>query len=262
MGDIVTFSPAALGIAGRVVLVTGGARGLGRAFAEGLGAGGAKIVLLDMDAAGAEATAGELESLGVEALGVPCEVTDRDSAAAAVARAVEAHGRIDGLINNAGINQVAPSLEADVEEWRRVLLVNLFGAFLMSQIVGRVMVAQRSGSIINIASIHAHVAPALHAASAYAASKAGLLGLTRALAAEWGGHGVRVNAIAPGFVFTDMTQRRLSDPAYLKRVLERSPLQQVLEPEDLVGAVYYLLSDASRLVTGQSIGIDAGWLAV
>jgi NAD(P)-dependent dehydrogenase (short-subunit alcohol dehydrogenase family) len=257
-----TFSPTALGIAGRVVVVTGAARGLGRAFAQGLAAGGARIVLLDVDGEGVDTAADELTRHGVEALGLHCDVAERESVDVAVARAVEAFGCIDGLVNNAGINQIAPSLEADPEEWRRVLTVNLFGAFLMSQSVGRVMTRQRSGSIVNIASIHAHVAPALHAASAYAASKTGLLGLTRALAVEWGDFGVRVNAIAPGFVLTDMTQRRLSDRAYLERILERSPLRQVVVPDDLIGAAYYLLSDAARMVTGQSLGVDVGWLAV
>jgi NAD(P)-dependent dehydrogenase (short-subunit alcohol dehydrogenase family) len=257
-----SFSPTALGIAGRVVVITGAARGLGRAFAEGLGTGGAKTVLLDLDGEGVQGTTGALRRQGIEALGVQCDVAERESVDVAVARTVEAFGRIDGLINNAGINQITPSLEAEPEEWRHVLTVNLYGAFLMSQSVGRVMTQQRSGSIVNIASIHAHVAPALHAASAYAASKTGLLGLTRALAVEWGSLGVRVNAIAPGFVLTDMTQRRLLDSAYLQRVLERSPLGQVVEPDHLIGAAYYLLSDASRMVTGQSIAIDAGWLAV
>ena len=255
-------APPDLGVAGRTVLVTGAARGLGRAMAEGLAAGGAAVVLVDRDDPGIRSLAEGLSAEGRQALAVAGDVTDAALAAMAVRRAVERFGRLDGLVNNAGINQVAPSAEADLATWRRVLEVNLFGSFVMCQAAARHMLAQGRGSIVNIASIHGHVGPALHPASAYAASKAGLVGLTRALAAEWGRHGVRVNAVSPGSIRTEMTRTRLNDPDYRAAVLARSPIQAIGEPRDLLGAVYYLLSDASRMVTGQSIVVDAGWLAV
>jgi NAD(P)-dependent dehydrogenase (short-subunit alcohol dehydrogenase family) len=255
-------APPDLGVAGRTVLVTGAARGLGRAMAEGLAAGGAAVVLVDRDDPGIRSLAESLSAEGRQALAVAGDVTDAALAAMAVRRAVERFGRLDGLVNNAGINQVAPSEQADLAIWRRVLDVNLFGSFVMCQAAARQMLAQGQGSIVNIASIHGHVGPALHPASAYAASKAGLLGLTRALAAEWGRHGIRVNAVSPGFIRTEMTRTRLDDPDYRAGILARSPIREIGEPGDLLGAVFYLLSNASRMVTGQSIGVDAGWLAI
>ena len=160
------------------------------------------------------------------------------------------------------MNRIGASEDIDPQAWLQVVRVNLFGAFVMSRQVGRHMLAAGSGSIVNMASIHAHAGPALHPASAYSASKSGLLGLTRALAAEWGPRGVRVNAISPGFIRTEMTRARLDDPDYAAAIRARSPLRTVGEPCDLTGALVYLLSDMSRMVTGQSIPVDAGWLAI
>lgn len=251
-----------LSVRDKVILVTGAARGLGFAFAESLAAEGAKVALADLKAENVLAAAAAISACQGHAIGLACDVVDPVSAEKAVQETVGAFGRIDGLVNNAGVNQVAASEEADLSGWLRVIEVNLVGAYVMSRSVGPAMIANGNGSIVNIASIHAHVAPAFHPASAYATSKAGLLGLTRALAVEWGKHSIRVNALAPGFVRTEMTRGRLDEPDYRARVLERTPLRAIIEPTDLTGAVHYLLSDASRLVTGQSLAVDGGWLAL
>lgn len=249
-------------LSGKVVVVTGAARGLGQALSADLGRFGASLVLLDREEDAVRRVAEALGDGRTEAIGIACDVTDPAAAAGAVDEAVRTFGRIDGLVNNAGVNRIGASESIDPGEWEQVIRVNLFGAFVMSQQVGRRMLEAETGSIVNMTSIHAHVGPALHPASAYSASKSGLLGLTRALAAEWGPRGVRVNAVSPGFIRTEMTRARLDDPAYAAGILERSPLRRVGEPRDLTGALVYLLSDLSRMVTGQAIAVDAGWLAI
>lgn len=245
-----------------VIVVTGAARGLGYTLASSLGRFGAKLALLDLDQHGLSAAVKELSSAGISAIGIPCNVTDPTQVTTAVSEIHRTFERIDGLLNNAGINRIGPSESMKPEDWFRVIEVNLYGAFLMSQSVGKHMIKQKKGSIINMASIHAHVGPALHPASAYSASKSGLVGLTRALASEWGVSGVRVNAIAPGFIHTEMTANRLDDSEYMEAILARSPLKAVGKPADLTGAIVYLFSNMSRMVTGQSLAVDAGWLAI
>ena len=249
-------------VRGKVVLITGAAGGLGSAFAASLAAEGAKVVAVDIDRVGVTSAADTINRGGGQAIGIGCDITNPADVIRVVDHAISSFGRLDALVNNAGINQVASAIEADFEGWCRVIQINLVGPFLMSRTVAPHMIAQGSGSVVNITSIHASVAPAFHPASAYASSKAGLLGLTRALAVEWGRHSVRVNALAPGFARTEMTRGRLDDPDYVARIIDRSPIPNIVEIADLLGALHYLVSDASRMVTGQTLGIDGGWLAV
>ena len=243
-------------------LITGGGRGIGRTIALAFADAGAHVVPGDIDGPAAQAVAEEIVTRGGTALGLTLDVTAPQSVADAVAKAEGfGGGRIDVLINNAGINVLKPSDAITPDEWTRVLAVNLTGVFLCSQAVARVMRRLGGGRIINIASIFGLVGPVLHAATPYATTKGGVISMTRALAVEWARDGIRVTAIAPTYVRTEMTRARVDDPDHRARVLERTPLQRVLEPEDLVGALLFLASRASEYVTGHVLAIDAGWLA-
>jgi len=243
-------------------LITGGGRGIGRTIALAFADAGAHVVPGDIDGPAAQAVAEEIVTRGGTALGLTLDVTAPQSVADAVAKAEGfGGGRIDVLINNAGINVLKPSDAITPDEWTRVLAVNLTGVFLCSQAVARVMRRHGGGRIINLASIFGLVGPVLHAATPYATTKGGVISMTRALAVEWARDGIRVTAIAPTYVRTEMTRARVDDPDHRARVLERTPLQRVLEPEDLVGALLFLASRASEYVTGHVLAIDAGWLA-
>jgi NAD(P)-dependent dehydrogenase (short-subunit alcohol dehydrogenase family) len=249
-------------VQGLCCLITGAGRGIGRVIALGFAEAGAPVVAGDHDGAGAESVAGEITGRGGKALGLGLDVTSQPSVAEAAARA-EAFGggRIDVLINNAGINVLKPSDAITPEEWNRVMAVNLTGVFLCAQAVARVMRRHGGGRIINVASIFGLVGPVLHSATPYATTKGGVISMTRALAVEWAQDGIRVTAIAPTYVRTDMTRARVDDPDHRALVLGRTPLQRVLEPEDLLGSLLFLASRASEYVTGHVLAIDAGWLA-
>jgi NAD(P)-dependent dehydrogenase (short-subunit alcohol dehydrogenase family) len=249
-------------VSGRVCLVTGAGRGIGRDLALALGDARAHVAVADVDRAGAADTAKAIAARGGRALGVTMDVTRAESVAAAMTE-VEAfgEGRLDVLVNNAGVNVLKPTDAVTAEEWNRVFAVNVTGVFLCSQHAARVMRGHDGGRIINIASIFGLVGPVLHAATPYAASKGAVVSLTRALAIEWARDGIRVNAIAPTYVRTDMTRARVEDPDHRSLMLERTPLRRILEPDDLVGALLFLASPASEFVTGHVLAVDAGWLA-
>jgi NAD(P)-dependent dehydrogenase (short-subunit alcohol dehydrogenase family) len=237
----------------RVAVVTGGASGVGRGLALGLAAVGARVVIADLPAREGEA-ASVAALCGGESL--PVDVAVPDQARALVAEV----GRVDVLVNCAGIIVRTPSLELSEADWDRVLDVNLKGAFFMAQAAAASMVAGgRGGAIVNIASINGLVGAVQRAG--YTASKGGLVNLTRTLALEWAEHGVRVNAIAPTYLRTPLTMPLFEDAAFMEYLRDRQPLPRDGTPEDIVGAAIFLCSDASALVTGHTLAVDGGWTA-
>jgi NAD(P)-dependent dehydrogenase (short-subunit alcohol dehydrogenase family) len=245
-------------LSGRVALVTGAASGLGRAMAWGFACFGADIAIVDRDAAAADAAAaGIAAATGRRVAVFAAEVSDERDVDGAVERAVAALGPIDVLVNGAGHNISKPLVEYTQAEFDSMLHVHVRGTFLFCRAVGRQMQARRRGSIINIASILGHVGVAN--ASAYAAAKGGLVQLTKALALEMAPYGVRVNAIAPGFIDTPLTRRHT--PEVRRRIVEDTPLGRFGETHELIGPAVFLASDASSFVTGSSLIVDGGWTA-
>jgi NAD(P)-dependent dehydrogenase (short-subunit alcohol dehydrogenase family) len=248
---------------GKVALVTGASRGLGRAMALGLAGAGADVALAGRERATLEPVAREIErDLGRLALPVPLDVADLEALPAAVETVVARFGRIDILVNNAGTNIRKPTLDYTPEEWDAVLGTNLKGAFFLSQQVARRMIAAGGGKILNIGSMTAFLG--VPTVPAYTASKAALQQLTRLLAVEWAEHNIQVNAIAPGWISTDMTAPLKTVPELEPRyrwVLSRTPAGRFGEPHELVGATVFLCSPAADFITGQVLAVDGGLLA-
>jgi 2-deoxy-D-gluconate 3-dehydrogenase len=244
---------------GRVALVTGANRGIGQALAVALAQAGADVALLGRTEP--EQTAGLVTAAGRRTTWLeydlrtasPVELT------AAVATVVERLGRLDILVNNAGIIRRADAIEHPGSDWEDVMTVNIDAVFYLSRAAGRVMLAQRSGKIINIASMLSFQGGIR--VPSYTAAKHAVLGLTRALANEWAGSGVNVNAIAPGYIETDNTAPLRADPDRSRAILERIPAGRWGQPDDLAGAVVFLASDAARYVHGAVLPVDGGWLA-
>lgn len=240
----------------RTVLVTGGAGGIGYSIAQAFGQLGDNVHVNDVSHEAADAATQRLRSAGIQAHSLPADVSDPDAAAAAVSRVEETSGGVDVLVNCAALvafAAIADTLTMPAEGWRRVLDVNLSGAFYFSQATARGMVARGSGSIINISSISGIVAE--ENAVAYCASKAGLLGLTRALALDLARHGVRVNAVAPGSINTERAREAIVKPTY--RFEKTTPLG-VGRPEDVASAAVFLASEEARFITGATFIIDGG----
>jgi 3-oxoacyl-[acyl-carrier protein] reductase len=240
---------------GKVVLVTGGSRGIGRAIAGSLAAEGAVVVLAARDSARLGEAVEEIAGAGGRAESVVIDVADRSSVAAATAHVLEAHGRIDGLVNNAGVTRDNLVLRMKDEDWDAVLATNLTGVFLCTQAVLRPMIKQRSGRIVSVTSVVGLMGNAGQAN--YAASKAGIVGFTKSVAREVASRGITANAVAPGFIDTDMTAT-MSDKAK-EAVIAAIPMGRVGRPEDIAGAVTYLISDAAAYITGQVLGVDGGF---
>ncbi|MBQ17253.1 MAG: hypothetical protein CMJ65_09020 [Planctomycetaceae bacterium] len=247
------------GLEGRVALLTGGARGLGEASAAALARLGAIVVLSDIDAAAAEETAARLSSeTGAEIVGRGCDVTDAAAVESLVAAVVADFSRIDILVNNAGIHRRVDPLDYDPADVEAILDVNLRGAFQVASRVGRVMVSQNGGSIINVSALGGGIAGLGRAGTIYCMTKGGLVSLTRELAAEWGHAGVRVNALAPGWIRTPMTTALQNNPQRSALVTGRVPLGRWGEAGDVAGAVAFLAGDAAAYITGHTIPIDGG----
>jgi len=242
----------------QVVLVSGGSRGIGKALAAGFAARGAKVVITGRNEETLAATAAEIAVDGnVEP--VVCDVAQVDSVTRAVEQVYSKYGRIDTLLSVAGVNIRQPATAFTEEDYDFVVDINLKGAFFVAQQVGRKMIEQGSGSIINIDSLNTY-APLKNVAP-YALSKAGVVMMTRSLAVEWGPHGVRVNTLAPGFILTDLTQKLWSDPTMQDWGKTNTPMSRLGKPEDMVGTALFLASDAAAFMTGQVVRVDGGFSA-
>jgi NAD(P)-dependent dehydrogenase (short-subunit alcohol dehydrogenase family) len=243
----------------RVAVVVGAGRGIGRTLALGLADAGAHVVVSSRTLGELESLADEIRAMGCRALVVTADVTKISDVQALADATLAEFGRVDILVNNAGMNINEPVLDVTEEHWDRILDTNLKGLFFCCQVFGRVMVEQRQGKIVNVGSTFGLVG--YEQRSAYAASKGGVTQLTKVLAIEWAPHNVNVNAIAPTATHTPMNAALFADPEWRAEVLRRIPMGRYCEPEDLVGAVVFLSSDASDLVTGVTLPIDGGWTA-
>jgi NAD(P)-dependent dehydrogenase (short-subunit alcohol dehydrogenase family) len=244
-------------LTGRTAVVTGGTKGLGEGFARALGEAGANIVLAARGEGAGQQTAAELVQDGIAALFVAADITRAGDVQAILSAALERFGRVDILVNNAGDCVHAPALDVSPDDWRRVMDVNLDALWSCSQVLGRRFVEQRSGVIVNIGSMSGIIVNRPQWQPAYNASKAAVHQLTRSLAAEWGPYGVRVNALAPGYIKTDMSP--VDDPQFRRQWIEDAPMQRYGSVEELAPAVVFLASDASSFVTGSVLVADGGY---
>jgi len=253
------------GLHGKRALVTGASSGLGVAMARGLAQAGADVAIVARRVERLEALAAEIEALGVRCLPVGADLTD-DAQRTAALEGVEAElGGVEILLNNAGIADLAKPEKLREEDWNRVLAVNLTAVFRLTQGVARAMIARgQGGRIINISSVVGLFGNSIFPTTAYAASKGGINGITRQLAVDWAPHGITVNAIAPGWVPTEMNiDPRQGDvlPKFKERMIERTPMGRLGTPEELVGAVVFLASPSSSYITGHILAVDGGWMA-
>ncbi|KMY52019.1 SDR family NAD(P)-dependent oxidoreductase [Peribacillus loiseleuriae] len=243
---------------GKTALVTGGARGLGKAMAEALAQVGANIIIADMELASAQQAAKELASFGGKTLGLQVDVTSEEQVRAMVDQIVGEFNELNVVINNAGICQKITVEEQSLEDWKKTMDVNVNGVFLVSKYSGKQMKMQGGGSIINMASMSSFIANT-EAQCAYNASKAAVDMMTKCMASEWAGNNIRVNAIAPGYMKTEMTKPIFAPGGELAHVLDLVPLKRLGEPHELGGLAIYLASDASTFTTGSTFIVDGGY---
>jgi NAD(P)-dependent dehydrogenase (short-subunit alcohol dehydrogenase family) len=240
-----------------VAIVTGGSKGLGRAMAIGLAECGAKVVVASRTVSLIEETANEIIKKGGQAIAVPVDVKNPQSIEQMVDQVMEQYGRVDILINNAGIAPMKKTMETDIEDWNDVLNTNLKSAFLTSKIIAKGMIKQRKGKIINIGSVLGNMAS--NVAMPYCVSKAGIAQMTRVLALEWAPFGINVNCIAPGFFETEMTAEQREDESHMKFLKYKIPFKRLGRPDEIVGAALFLASRASDYMTGAVLNIDGGY---
>jgi gluconate 5-dehydrogenase len=246
---------------GRVAVVTGGGRGIGRAIAEGLSAWGARLVIAEIDRRTGEAAAEAIRESGGDAIRVPVDVTDPRSISSMLDRAEAEFGAVDILVNNAGMSQRTPAEEYSDPDLDRIIALNLSGLYRCMRETARRWIAQkRPGKIINLASFAGVVADPLSAP--YAATKGGVVQLTRTCAVEWARHGILVNAIGPGYTRTEMTAATLDNPETEAVIRSKTPLGRAATPAEMAGAAVFLSSSASDYVTGHILMVDGGWTAV
>ena len=246
---------------GRVAIVTGGAKGIGWATVEALIADGARPVLFDRDEEALAGASRQLAERGVDHLAQPLDVRDEAAVEDAMARVVSRYGRIDILVNNAGIALRRPTLELSLADWQAVVDVNLTAVFLCSRAAARSMIAARSGAIVNVASIMGLSGGGLYPNLSYQSTKGAIVNLTRALAVEWASHGIRVNAVAPTWVKTDLTTGLFQSPELMGRVLDMTPMRRLAEPADVANAIVFLASGRAGMITGHTLPVDGGFLA-
>ncbi|WP_066308614.1 SDR family oxidoreductase [Bacillus sp. FJAT-29814] len=245
-------------LTGKVAIVTGGGRGLGQQIAEGFAESGAHVVVCSRKLEACQEVSEELKKLGVESLALKCDVANPEDVRNVVEKTMEKFGRIDILVNNSGASWGAPAEEMPLEAWQKVMNVNVTGTFLMSQAVGRVMIEQKAGKIINIASVAGLKGsnPKYMNAIGYNASKGAVVTFTKDLAVKWGQHGIYVNAIAPGFFPTKMSKGLLDQGG--QAILEGTPLGKFGSDTDIKGVAVFLASPASDFVTGDIVVVDGG----
>jgi len=246
----------------KVAIITGARRGMGRTHALVLAKAGAKVVVSDISLEDCQKVVDEIKSNGGEAIAVKCDVTKKEEVDEMVRKTVEQFGKLDILVNNAGICQFKPFLELTEEEWDRTLNINLKGYFLCAQAAAKEMAKQKSGVIVNIASVAmGQVGVGFPALAHYCAAKGGIVAMTETLALELAPLNIRVNAIAPGMIDTPMVESSKQDPKTMEATLVRVPLHRMGKPEEVSNLVLFLVSDASSYITGSTVVIDGGWLA-
>ena len=254
-------NPVRFDFTGKVAIVTGAANGIGAACARLFAASGAAIALWDIDAAAAQTLAAELASAGARAQGFACNVARSSEVAAALAATVAAFGRVDVLINNAGIFRAAEFLDVAEADWDAVIDVNLKGAFLVGQAVAREMVKTGGGAIVNMSSVNGVMA--IPSIASYNASKGGIDQLTRVMALSLADRGIRVNAVAPGTIATELAQRAvLGSAEAAARIMSRTPLRRLGRPDEVAAVCAFLASDAASYMTGEIVYVDGGRLAL
>ncbi len=247
-------------LSGKSAIVTGGSKGLGKAMAQALAEAGADVLITSRHQDEVEETAAAIHSAtGQRIIGVQADVTKRDDVEAMVQRALTEFGKIDVLVNNAGINIRKPLLELSDDEWQQVMDINLTGPMLCARAVGRHMVERRSGKVINISSTLGVIG--IPGRTPYASTKGGLIQFTRTLALEWAPYNVNVNAICPGPFVTPLNRVLLENPEVYQQFVSKIPLGRFADPKELSGAVIFLASEASSYVTGATLFVDGGWTA-
>jgi len=248
-------------VEGMSIVVMGAGNGIGKIVSTDLARAGAKVTILDVDRRAVDEAAEEIKKVSAEVLPITADVTSEDDLKHARDRIIDEFKSIDVIFNNAGVQVISPAERMSISDWQRVLDINLTGTFICCQVFGTYMISQRKGKIVNMASIHGLVGSGMHGAVGYNSSKAGVVNLTRSLAAEWGKYNINVNAIAPGLVKTKMSEKRMNDPKFLDELMNRLPLKNIVTPGDISAAVIFLSSEAGSRITGQTLVIDAGWLA-
>ncbi|MBU0476603.1 3-oxoacyl-ACP reductase FabG [Patescibacteria group bacterium] len=247
---------------GKVAIITGARRGMGRAHALVLAEAGAKVAVSDISEEDCQKVVEEIKEKGGEAIAIKCNVTEKGEVEEMVKKTVEKFGKIDILVNNAGIYQFKPFLELTEEEWDKTLDINLKGYFFCAQAVAKEMAKQKSGVIVNIASVAmGQQGVGFPNIVHYCASKGGIAAMTEAMALELAVYNIRVNAVSPGMIETPMIDVVKSDPAAMKAMMARIPLGRVGKPEEVSNLVLFLASDKSSYMTGSIVVVDGGWLA-
>ena len=246
-------------LSGKVALVTGGSKGIGYGMAHALAQTGADIIIVSRNLAEGEKAAQDMRDLGRKAVAISCDVTSATAVDAMVKKSVEVFGKIDILVNNAGMNIRKQVVDIAEEDWDKVLNTNLKGVFLVAQRVGKEMIKQQGGKIINIASVMGAVGmPML---GSYCASKGGIVQLTKVMALEWAQYNINVNCLAPAYIRTPMTEGWLTDQARLQVILGSTPLNRIGTLEEVAGPTVFLASDWSNYMTGHTLLVDGGWAA-
>jgi NAD(P)-dependent dehydrogenase (short-subunit alcohol dehydrogenase family) len=245
----------------RVAVVTGGAKGIGWATVQALVTTGATPVLFDRDEAALARASAALAQRGIDHLAENVDITQEQAVDAAFAKLMARYGRLDVLVNNAGIALRRPTVELSTADWQAVVDVNLTAVFLCCRAAARLMIPARRGAIVNVSSIMGLSGGGLYPNLSYQSTKGALVNMTRALAVEWAAQGIRVNAVAPTWVRTELTQGLFSNSDLMDRVLDMTPMRRLAEPADVADAIVFLASDQARLITGHTLPVDGGFLA-